>query len=78
MINFKNEIESKMSNKRVHIIKREDGWAVKKQGSRRASKVYRSKEAAKQGADPLRRKGHDVIIHKGDGSIEEWKKAKTA
>lgn len=65
-----------MSSKRIHIIKREDGWAVKKQGAQRASKIYPTKEDAKSGTKDLQRKGHDIIIHKRDGSIEEWKKGK--
>jgi len=65
-----------MAPKRVHIIKREEGWAVKKQGAQRASKVYTSKEAAKSGSKKLQKKGHDIIIHKRDGSIEEWRKGK--
>ena len=65
-----------MSSQRIHIIKREDGWAVKKQGSQRASKIYPTKEGAKSGTKELQRKGHDIIIHKRDGSIEEWRKGK--
>jgi hypothetical protein len=65
-----------MSPKRVHIIKRDDGWAVKKQGAQRASKIYTTKEDAKSGTKELRKNGHDIIIHKRDGSIEEWRKGK--
>lgn len=64
-----------MAGKRVHIIKRDNGWAVKKQGAQKASKIYETKEKAKKGANPLRKNGHDLVIHKRDGSIEEWKKA---
>jgi len=64
-----------MAGKRVHIIKRDNGWAVKKQGAQKASKIYETKEVAKERANPLRKKGYDLVIHKRDGSIEEWKKA---
>jgi len=65
-----------MAPKRVHIIKREEGWAVKKQGAQRASKIYPTKEDAKTGTRELQREGNDIIIHKSDGSIEEWRKGK--
>ncbi len=64
-----------MTGKRVHIIKRDNGWAVKKQGGSKASKIYKDKKVAKKRANSLRKKGYDLIIHKRDGSIEEWKKA---
>lgn len=65
-----------MTPGRIHIVKRDEGWAVKKQGTQRASKIYKTKEDAKTGTKVLREKGHDVIIHKRDGSIEEWRKGK--
>lgn len=61
---------------RYHITKRGDGWAVKKEGSQRASKIYDNKEVAKQDAQKYREKGSDLIIHKRDGSIEKWQKRK--
>jgi len=66
----------KGTSKRVHIISRKDGWAVKKQGASRASKIYQKKETAIKGAQKLRKTGHDVIVHKKDGSIQRWKKSK--
>jgi len=65
-----------MAPKRVHIIKREEGWAVKKQGAQRASKIYPTKKDAKTGTRELQREGNDIIIHNRDGSIEEWRKGK--
>ncbi len=61
--------------KRTHVVKRESGWAVKKQGAQRATKVYRTKEQAVKGAEKSRRSGNDVVIHKKDGSIQKWKKS---
>ncbi|TET74522.1 MAG: DUF2188 domain-containing protein [Candidatus Aminicenantes bacterium] len=66
----------KDTSKRVHIISRKDGWAVKKQGASRASKIYQKKETAIKNAQKLRRTGHDVIVHKKDGSIQKWEKPK--
>ena len=65
-----------MATERAHIVKRESGWAVKKEGNEKASKVYKTKDEAIQDAEKLRDKGTDVIIHKGDGSIQDWKKSK--
>jgi len=67
---------SKDSSKRAHIISRKDGWAVKKEGKSRASKIYQNRDSAIKGSEKLRQKGHDVIVHKKDGSIKDWKKSK--
>ena len=62
--------------KRTHIVKRDSGWAVKKEGAQRATKVYPTKEQAIKGAEKSRKLGNDVVIHKKDGSIQKWKKSK--
>jgi hypothetical protein len=64
-----------MEKTRVHIIKRESGWAVRKEGNQKASKIFDTKDGAWQHSQTFRQKGHDVIIHKTDGSIEKWEKA---
>ena len=63
------------THKRVHVIARKQGWAVKKEGLSRASKVYSTKETAVVDARRFKSKGHDLIVHKQDGSIERWEKA---
>ncbi len=68
--------KSKTSSDRMHIIKRDTGWAVKREGASKASKVYDTKEEAVKGTDSFSKSGHDVIIHKRDGSIEKWKSSK--
>ena len=65
---------AKGTSKRVHIISRKDGWAIKKQGASRATKIYQKKETAIKDAQKLRKTGHDVIVHKKDGTIQKWKK----
>jgi len=65
----------KKGSKRVHIISRKDGWAIKKEGKTRASKIYDNKNSAVSSARRLREKGHDVIVHKKDGSIQMWEKS---
>lgn len=64
---------SVVSSVRFHIIKREEGWAVKKQGAQRAFKVYPTKKEAQIFTKKFLREGHDIVIHKDDGTIESWK-----
>jgi hypothetical protein len=65
-----------MDKTRVHIIKRDHDWAVKKEGDMKASRIYASKEDALQYARTYRIKGHDIVVHHTDGSVEKWEKAK--
>ena len=64
------------SGKRVHIISRDKGWAIKKEGLSRASQIRRNKEAAIKSAKKLKRRGFDIVVHRKDGSIERWEKSK--
>lgn len=64
------------SGKRVHVISRDKGWAIKKEGLSRASQIHKNKEAAVKGARKLKRRGLDIIVHRKDGSIERWEKSK--
>ncbi len=61
---------------RYHITKRGDGWALKKEGNLKATKVYSSREEATKSAQKYRTMGSDVIIHNIDGSIDKWQKKK--
>ena len=60
---------------RVHVISRKDRWAVKKEGNSKASKIYVTKSAAEKNASKIAN-GRDVVIHKRDGSIQKWIRAK--
>lgn len=62
--------------KRTHVVKRDSGWAVKKEGTQRASRVFKTKEEAVKGAQKYKKSGSDVVIHKKDGSIQKWEKSK--
>lgn len=64
-----------MSASRTHIIKRKDGWAVKKQGSSKASKVYTKQSDAIRGAKNMK-SASEIVVHKKDGSIRQWIKNK--
>lgn len=64
--------------KRVHIISRHnEGWAVLKQGASRALKVYPTKEDAVIGSYRFLQLGYDLVIHRKDGSVEQYKNAET-
>ena len=68
--------KSQASNcRRVHVISRRDRWVVKKEGNSRASKIYDSKSAAEKGASEISN-GSDVVIHRRDGTVQKWIKAK--
>src|SRR5208337_802658 len=60
---------------RVHVISRSDGWAVKKEGNTRASRVVKTKDEAVSTARKVASKALDVVIHKKDGTIQKWEKA---
>ena len=60
-----------MQNTRTHIIKRGDGWAVKKQGASKASKVYSTQDAAIKSAKSMK-SATEIVIHRRDGSIKNW------
>ena len=64
-----------MDKNRIHVIKRENGWAVKKEGGLKATRIYSNKKDAEENSMSYRKKGYDVIIHRTDGSIEKWEKA---
>lgn len=64
------------SSKRTHVVKRDSGWAVKKEGAQRASKIHKTKDEAVKDARRNKKSGSDVVIHKKDGSIQKWEKSK--
>lgn len=69
--------KSGSSSKRAHIISRKNGWAIKKEGASRASKIYQNIDAAIKSSEKLRQTGHDIIVHRKDGTIQDWKKSKS-
>jgi len=60
-------------SKSNHVVrsKAKGGWAVKKSGSLRASKSFRTKnEAVKYGRKLSKSEKTELYIHKKDGSIQ--------
>ncbi|PIQ80571.1 MAG: hypothetical protein COV78_04810 [Candidatus Pacebacteria bacterium CG11_big_fil_rev_8_21_14_0_20_34_55] len=70
------KIQLMAKNDKYHIISRNEGWAVKREGSSRAAGVYSTKDAATRASDSFRNQSHDVVVHKADGTISEWRKGK--
>lgn len=55
----------------VHVLPRENGWAIKKEKSKRASSVFRKKmEAVSQARKMARKNKGSMVIHRKTGSIK--------
>ncbi len=62
----------KMAQKNIHVIKNNDVWQVKREGSQRASKNFDTQKEAIQYAIPGAKKDHvEVVIHGRDGKIRD-------
>ena len=61
-----------MTKKDIHVVPRDSGWAVKKEGNERASSLHDTKDRALDHArDQARRERVEVVIHKKDGKIQD-------
>ena len=57
---------------RVHVVRKEGGWVVKREGAARATGVYSTQAAAAEAArSTLRRSGGELTIQGPDGGIRE-------
>lgn len=75
--NFKDgNNREEMVPQRVHVIKRGEGWGMLKEGTSRVSHVYTTKQEAIEEGREFKELGYDLVIHKKDGSIQRWEKAK--
>jgi hypothetical protein len=56
-----------------HVIKQEDGWAVRGEGnSRYTAKGMKTQEEARKRAEQIaRNKGSDVFIHRPTGQVRD-------
>ncbi len=61
-----------MSSKRnQHVVPHADGWAVRGEGTERASGVFDTKvEATEAGRSIARNQGTELVIHGKDGRIQ--------
>jgi len=56
----------------VHTVPHGDGWANRREGADRVSKVFPTKaEAQEAGRETARREHTEHLIHKRDGTIGE-------
>lgn len=58
--------------KSVHVVPHEEGWAVTREGSQRASSVHQTQgDAAQVGRATARREKTEFYLHNRDGQIRE-------
>lgn len=56
---------------RIHVVPRDDGWAVKSEGATRAFRKFDTKdEALKEALSHARQYGYDVVVHGRDNRIQ--------
>lgn len=61
-----------MAGRNIHTVKHENGWANKKEGSKRASSVHPTQaEAIQKGREQAKREKSEHLIHGRDGQIRE-------
>ncbi len=60
------------NSERIHIISQTGRWAVWKEGAKRASKIFDTREEAIAAARKLQStKEHTIVVHNIDGSIRK-------
>jgi Uncharacterized protein conserved in bacteria (DUF2188) len=53
-----------------HVVPRQEGWAVKKSGASRASRVFDTQEdAIKYGRSQAKKESGVLYVHRRDGTI---------
>ncbi len=61
-----------MAKKNVHVVKHDDGWAVKKEGNERASSVHSTQQQAIDvGRTAAQAERSELVIHGRDGRIRD-------
>ena len=59
-------------NRNQHIVPAKGGWAVKRAGSPKATRVFGTqREAIEKGREIARNQGSELLIHGRDGRIRE-------
>lgn len=58
--------------KNQHVVPRENGWAIKKEGSNKASAIHSTQEEAINAAIKIaKNQRSEVVIHGRDGKIRD-------
>jgi Uncharacterized protein conserved in bacteria (DUF2188) len=71
-VGYSRRKETPVSKKNVHTVPHDDGWANRRDGADRVSKVFPTKDAAEHaGRDTAKREGVEHLIHNKDGRIGE-------
>ena len=61
-----------MAKKNVHIVKHDEGWAVKKEGNQRATSVHETqRQAINAGRGVAQSECSELVIHGRDGRIRD-------
>ncbi len=60
------------SPERYHVIRRETGWSVKREGASRATSIHKTQQEAIRAAKriTLRKKPAELVVHRADGTIQ--------
>lgn len=61
-----------MAGKNQHVVRHEDGWAVKGAGNQRATSVHSTQgEAIKAAREIARNQASEVVVHRPNGQIRD-------
>ena len=61
-----------MAKKNVHIVKHDEGWAVKKEGNQRATSLHQTQRLAINAGRVVAQSEHsELVIHGRDGRIRD-------
>jgi hypothetical protein len=61
-----------MAKKDIHIVPRDDKWAVQREGASRASSIHdRKSEAVEAGRETARRERTELVTHGRNGRIQD-------
>lgn len=61
-----------MTKRNQHVVRHEDGWAVKGAGAQRATAVHQTQQAAIDQARTIaQNQGSELFVHGRDGQIRE-------
>ena len=61
-----------MKRSNIHIVPRESGWAVRREGATRDSSHHQTQSSATSaGRETAKRDGVELLIHGRDGRIRE-------
>lgn len=75
-VGVRNKLTYKSSPKRIHVIPQEKKWVIKSEGTAKAARIVSNKDTAILKAKEIaKRTSKDIIVHRKDGTIEDWVKS---